>query len=276
MNKTFIICEAGINHNGSLDLAKKLIDLSVLGGAKYVKFQKRDIEECYTKEFLDSPRESQWGKTQRDQKNGLEFNLDQYKEIDQYCKEKNIEWFCSVWDCKSTEFIAKNFNHPFIKIPSALNTDMKLIDSIKETNIPVIISTGMTSKEELDKVINKLGKQIKHILSCVSLYPCPDNSINLNKILTLKNEYGKDFEIGYSNHSSGILYIIAAAVLGVSCVEYHLTLDRSMVGSDQSASIEKNGVIKIKEYLDSLESAWGNGEIKCIDSEIPIMKKLRR
>lgn len=276
MNNLFLISEVGINHNGSLEIAKKLIDLSISGGAKYVKFQKRCVEECYTKDFLDSLRESQWGKTQRDQKLGLEFTLEQYQEIDSYCKEKNIEWFCSVWDNTSTKFIVDNFKTPFIKIPSALNTDNKLIDCIKETQIPVIISTGMSTKKEIDNLINKLGNQIKYILSCVSCYPCPDELINLNKILTLKKEYGNDFEIGYSNHSSGILYIIAAAVLGVSCIEYHLTLDRSMAGSDQASSIEKNGVLKIKDYLNSLNVAWGDGNIECIKQEIPIMKKLRR
>ncbi len=275
MHKPIIVHELGINCNGSLEIAKKLIDNAIETGADFVKFQKRTIDLVYSKEELDKSRESPWGTTTRQQKEGLEFNKEQYQEIDNYCKSKGISWFASPWDTESLKFLV-DFDIPYIKIPSALNTNLNLLNSIKETKIPVIISTGMTSKEELDSVISILEDQIKFILSCTSTYPSKDEEMNLKRILTLKEIYGDRFRIGFSNHHPGITYIIASAALGAEMIEFHTTLDRSMYGSDQAASIEKTGCRAIQSHINSIVNGWGDGKIGCIDSEVPIMKKLRK
>lgn len=275
MVKPLITAEIGINANGSLDLAKQLIDQAVEAKCDYVKFQKREIDLVYSEKELNSYRESPWGTTFREQKQGLEFSKEQYQEIDRYCKERGIGWFASPWDVISLNFLA-DFNVPFIKIPSALNTNLNLIDAIKETKIPVIISTGMTSKEELDVVVDKLGDQLKFILSCTSTYPSKSEEMNLSRILTLKELYEDRYKIGFSNHHPGIAFIVAADVLGVEMIEYHCTLDRSMSGSDQASSIEPQGMKKINDYITALCNGWGDGKLGCIESEIPIMKKLRR
>lgn len=271
---TILIAEIGINANGDINLAKKMIDMAVEGGCQYVKFQKRTIDKVYTKEELDKPRESPWGKTNRDQKNGLEFGKEQYDIINSYCKEKGIQWFASPWDCDSVDFLMQ-YDIPFIKIASASLTDKELLQKIKETNKPVIISTGMSSNEEVEYAVNLFQDQLKYILSCTSTYPTKDEDMNMNRIKTLQKIY-PDYKIGFSNHSSGIAFIILAYALGCSMLEFHITLDRSMYGSDQSASIEKAGLMKIKDWIEAYEKSWGDGEIKCLDSEIPVKNKLRK
>ncbi len=273
--KTIIVSEIGINHNGNMDIVKKLIDLSVEGGCQYVKFQKRDINLVYTKEELDKPRESPWGTTNRQQKEGLEFSYEQYKEIDEYCKTKNIKWFASPWDVNSVKFL-EQFNVPFIKIASASITNKELLAEIKRTGIPVIISTGMSSLEEIESLVEYFGGQIKYILSCTSTYPTKPEDMNMSKIQTLQTLYGNDYKIGFSNHSSGLQFIFMAYCLGAEMIEYHITLDRTMYGSDQSASIESSGVLKIKNWLDDYEKSWGDGVIKCLPNEEPIKAKLRK
>lgn len=270
--KTILIAEAGINHNGDVELAKKMIDMAKAGECKYVKFQKRTIDDVYTADELASFRESPWGKTFREQKEGLELSLDEYKQIDDYCHESGLGWFISPWDLKSVDF-AMNFKMPFIKVASACLGNMPLLRRIKETNLPIIVSTGMCSKDELDAAMAALGDNVECALACVSTYPAKSENMNMKKIETLRKEY-PGCKIGFSNHSPSILFITMAAVMGVDMIEYHITLDRSMYGSDQASSIELPGVLKIKDYVTDIEKAWGTGEIACADCEAGVRKKL--
>lgn len=269
-----IVAEIGINANGDINIAKKLIDVASLFGCDYVKFQKRDIESCYTKEELDKYRESPWGTTNREQKYGLEFGASDYLEIDDYCKSKNIQWFASPWDVKSVRFLSF-FNIPFIKVPSALITNMELLEAVKETNIPVIIGTGMSTIEEINNCYDFFDGRVKYILACNSEYPTPTENVNLKKIKKLKDIY-KLPKIGFSNHHQGSFFCTAAAVMGAEMVEFHITLDRAMYGSDQPASIEPNGVRIICDHIKSLEQAMGNGKFEPTKGELEIMKKLRK
>ncbi len=275
---TLIVSEIGINAGGDINIAKRLIDICSGLGIPYVKFQKRDINSCYTKEFLDSPRESQWGTTQREQKEGLEFSLEQYKEIDDYCKQKgNIRWFLSPWDIKSIDFIVENFpDMPFFKIPSAKITDEVYLQKCKKTNMDLIVSTGMADLDMIHTVFNKLGDRIKYLLQCTSTYPTKDEEINLLQIKTLRYYFGNDnCKIGFSNHHPSILFAVESILFGAEMVEVHITLDRTMHGSDQASSIEPDGLRKLIKYIEGTEKAIGNPEKKILDSEIPIIKKLR-
>lgn len=269
---TILVAECGINHNGEVGNAKKMIDVAKAGGCKYVKFQKRTIDDVYTPEELASFRESPWGKTFREQKEGLELSLDEYKQIDDYCKEQEIGWFGSPWDVKSVDFLM-NFGCPYIKVASACLGNIPLLRRIKETNVPIIVSTGMCSKDELDKALDALAYNVKYLLACVSTYPAKPENMNMKKIETLRNEY-PGCNIGFSNHSPGILFVAMAAVMGASMIEFHVTLDRSMYGSDQASSIELPGVMKIKDYVSDIEKAWGSGKIECADCEAGVKKKL--
>ncbi|MHA1592732.1 MAG: N-acetylneuraminate synthase family protein [Candidatus Heimdallarchaeaceae archaeon] len=273
-SKCIIVAELGINHNGDMDIAKKLIDAAKLAGCDYVKFQKRTVDLVYTKDELDKYRESPWGTTNREQKYGLEFGKKEYDEIDAYCQMKNIQWFASPWDCKSVEFITQ-YDIPFIKIASACITNFKLLEYIKMTAIPVILSTGMSTREEVYEAVNYLGKQVKYILACTSTYPTADNEMNLNFIKTLRKEFLHYIDIGFSNHHPGIFYSCVAAALGAKMIEFHLTLDRAMYGSDQAASIEIPGVFKIVKYIKGLEKAKGDGKWVVYESEEKIKEKLR-
>ena len=273
--RTNLVAEIGINHNGDLSIAKKLIDAACLGGCKYVKFQKRDIDVVYTKEELDKFRESPWGTTNREQKNGLEFGESEYNAIDSYCKEKGIKWFASPWDINSVKFI-NQYDIPYIKVASASMLDFPLLEEIKATGKPIVVSVGMLSKEELDTSLVFLGGNVSHILSCTSTYPTKPSDMNMNKIKTLFSLYGEKYKIGFSNHHQGITFILMASTLGVDMIEYHITLDRALYGSDQSASIELPRVIRIKSTLEDMESSWGDGEIKCLPSEVPIREKLMK
>jgi len=273
--KTKLIAEIGINGNGNMDLTKKMIDVAVLGKCWAVKFQKRSIEKVYSKEELDKPRESPWGKTNRDQKRGLEYTLEQYKEIDAYCKQKNIKWYCSPWDVDSVDFLMQ-FDIPFIKIASASLTDIELLEKIKKTGKPVILATGMSNEQELDRALEIFGNQVEYILSCTSSYPTPSEEMNMSRILTLKRKYGDKYKIGFSNHSPGIIFIVTAFVLGCEMLEFHITMDRASYGSDQASSLEPQGVLKIKSYIEDIQKGWGDGEIKCLKSEESVKAKLRK
>jgi N-acetylneuraminate synthase len=272
---TILVADCGINHNGDLEIAKKLIDIAKDGGCQYVKFQKRTIDEVYTKEELDAPRESPWGKTFRAQKEGLEFSKEAYIEIDRYCKEKGIGWFASPWDEKSVDFLME-FDVPFIKVAAACVTHIALLKKIRATGKPVILSVGMCSFDELHAALDILGDNCEYLLSCTSTYPTKVEDMNMNKIVALKNMYEDQYRIGFSNHSAGILFITMAGVMGAEMIEYHITLDRSMYGSDQAASIESPGVMKIKDYIQDIERSRGDGLIKCLDAELPIRKKLTK
>ena len=271
----FIIAEIGINHNGNMKICKQLIDLASESGCDAVKFQKRDIESVYDKELLDSPRESPWGKTQREQKLGLEFDENQYQEIDKYCKEKNIEWFASAWDLKSQEFLRK-FNCKYNKIASAMLVNEKLLRMVSEEKKHTFISTGLSTMDDIEKAVkifrdNNCPFELMH---CVSTYPMKDADANLRTIQTLKEKF--NCNVGYSGHESGLTISYAAAALSISSLERHITLDRAMYGSDQAASLAPPGIRKIVPEIRKIEKALGDGIKRVIEDEVPIAKKLRQ
>ena len=269
-----LVSEIGINANGDLNLAKNLIRMSKVAGCDYVKFQKRTIEKVYTKEELDRPRESPWGTTNRQQKMGLEFSAADYLEIDTFCKDTQISWFASPWDIDSVDFLA-SMNVPYIKIASACLTDFRILEHIKVSEIPVILSTGMSTKKEVDNAVEYLDGQIEYILACCSTYPCKAEESKLNMIQILKEYYPK-YKIGYSNHSPGLTFSIAAAALGAEMIEFHVTLDRSMYGSDQAASIETPGVISLVKHVRDIEKANSVQGWNIFESELKIKNKLRK
>ncbi len=268
------IAEIGINHNGDLETAQKLIDAASFAGCDGVKFQKRTIDLVYSKEELDKKRESPWGNTNRQQKEGLEFGNAEYDIIDEYTKTKNLMWFGSPWDCKSVDFLAE-FNPPFIKIASALITNMELLEAIKSKNIPIIISTGMSTKKEVCTAVDYLGSSLVYILACTSTYPTKAEEINLGFITTLKKEFPKH-KIGFSNHSPGIIFAEAAVALDVEMIEFHITLDRTMYGSDQASSIEPFGMLRLVRNIKAIQQGMGSGEWTVFPSEELIKQKLRK
>ncbi len=270
-----VIAELGINHSGDLEIAKKLIDVSASAGLDYVKFQKRDIDLVYSQEELDKPRESPWGTTTREQKEGLEFSELGYLEIDEYCRTKRIKWFGSPWDVKSAAFLGA-FDIPFIKIPSALITNLELLDVCKQIGKPVIISTGMSTFEQIEDAIAMFGKSnIECIMHCTSTYPTDPLEINIKCISELKDRYPFT-KIGFSNHYPGLMAMTLAAAYGIEMLEFHITLDRAMYGTDQAASIEPSGTFELMQRLKLVRKMMGDGKKRIYDSEIPIMKKLRK
>ena len=270
----FIIAEIGINHNGDIKIAKDLIKTAKDTGCDAVKFQKRTIDLVYTQEFLDSSRESVWGNTQRAQKEGLEFTLDQYKEIDVYSKELGIEWFASAWDLESQKFL-RQFNLKFNKIASAMIVDESLLEEVAFEGKHTFISTGMSSIKEIDRAV-EIFRKYKcpfELMHCVSTYPMDDEDANLNRINTLRDRY--KCNVGYSGHESGLSVSYAAAAMGITSLERHITLDRAMYGSDQAASLEPNGLRLLIGGVRKIEKAMGDGVIKINEKELPIAKKLR-
>ena len=271
----FLIAEIGINHNGDMSICKKLIDVAVSSGANAVKFQKRNIDNVYTQDFLASPRESQWGSTQRDQKNGLEFNYDEYMEIDAYCKEKNIEWFASAWDLDSQKFLQK-CNCKYNKIASAMIVYKDLLEMVSKEGKHTFISTGMTTYDDIEQAVkifrkNKCSFELMHT---VSTYPMKDENANLNMIKTLREKFGCN--VGYSGHEVGLAVSYAASALGITSLERHITLNRSMYGSDQSASVEPSGFSNLVGAVRKIEVAMGDGIKKVIEAEGPIAANLRQ
>ena len=270
----FIIAEIGINHNGDISICKELIDVAKDSGFDAVKFQKRDIDLVYTKETLDSPRESPWGTTQREQKQGLEFGKEEYQEIDQYCKKVGIEWFASAWDLKSQEFL-RQFDCKFNKVASAMVVYQELLESIASEQKHTFISTGMATYDDIQKAVDifKTADCSFELMHTVSTYPMREEDANLNVIKTLKDKF--NCNVGYSGHEAGLAISYAAAALGISSLERHITLSRAMYGSDQSASIEPRGMRELIGAVRKIEKAMGNGQKRIIDAEIPIAKKLR-
>ena len=268
------IAEIGINHNGDLEMAQKLMDAASFAGCDGVKFQKRTIDSVYSQKELNKERKSPWGNTNRQQKEGLEFGSTEYQVIDKYAAIKNLIWFGSPWDYKSVDFLAK-FNPPFIKIASALITDMELLEAVKSKNIPIIISTGMSTKKEICTAVDYLGNSLIYILACTSTYPTKAEEINLSFITTLKKEFPK-YKIGFSNHSPGIVFIDAAVALGVEMIEFHITLDRTMYGSDQASSIEPFGILRLVRNIKAIQQGMGSGEWTVFPSEELIKQKLRK
>ncbi len=270
----YIIAEIGINHNGSLEIAKKLIDAAVVCGCDAVKFQKRTIEVVYTPEELEKPRESSFGLTNGDLKRGLEFGYEEYSEIDKYCKEKGIDWFASCWDEGSIDFM-EQFNPVCYKIASASLTDDKLLRYHRKYDRPIILSTGMSDINLIKHAVDILGKKDLVILHCTSTYPTDHTELNLSSINVLKDAF-PEIPIGYSGHEIGLSTTIAAANIGACVIERHITLDRAMCGSDHAASIEPQGFIRMIRDIRVIEKSMGDGVIKIYKSEEPIIKKLRR
>ena len=271
----FIIGEIGINHNGDIEIAKELIDVAANAGADAVKFQKRTIELVYTKEFLDSPRESPWGSTQREQKEGLEFGLEEYKEIDRYCKEKGIEWFASAWDLDSQDFLHQ-FNLKYNKIASAMIVYEDLFKAVASEGRHTFISTGMTTEEDITKAVEvfRSANCPFTLMHCISTYPMKDEDANLNSINTLRDKYNCD--VGYSGHEVGLAVSYGAAALGITALERHITLDRAMYGSDQSASVEPPGFATLVGAVRKIDEAMGDGKLGYIKKELSIAENLRQ
>jgi N-acetylneuraminate synthase len=270
----YIIAEIGINHNGSMKIAKELIDAAIECGCDSVKFQKRTVDVVYTSEELVKPRESVFGLTNGDLKRGLEFGYEQYAEINRYCKEKGIDWATSCWDEDSVDFIAQ-FNPPYFKIASACLTDDNLLIHHRKYGRPIILSTGMCDLNLIEHAVDILGNEDLIILHCTSTYPSKPEELNLRGILSLKEKF-PGIPIGYSGHEIGLSTTIAAATLGTCVIERHITLDRSMWGSDQAASIEPQGFKRMVRDIRVIERAMGDGEIRIYESEKNVMKKLRR
>ena len=269
----FIVAEIGINHNGDVDIAKKLIDIAVFSGCDAVKFQKRTVDIVYSAEELAKPRETPFGVTNGDLKYGLEFGRKEYKEIDKYCKAKKIMWFASCWDEASVDFIDQ-FNVPCYKIASASLTDDGLLRYTRAKGKPIILSCGMSTIEQLDHAIKVLGMKDLIILHTCSTYPSDYKELNLKTIISLKERY--KIPIGYSGHETGIPSSSAAVALGACVVERHITLERSMWGSDQAASLGPSGIIKLVRDIRLVELSLGDGVKQVYESEKPIMIKLRR
>ena len=270
----YIIAEIGINHNGDIELAKELINMAVECGCDAVKFQKRDIESVYSKEVLDSHRESPWGNTQRDQKQGLEFSIEEYKEIDNYCSKKGIDWFASSWDVKSQKLM-RQFNFKYNKVASAMATNIDFLEEVASEKRPTFLSTGMTDIESIDKAVKIFEKHNCEVMlfHTVSTYPAEEKDLNLKCINTLKERFS--LPIGYSGHESSVSPSIVAASLGAGVVERHITLDRAMYGSDQSASLEKRGLEEMTSILRKIPILLGSGEKVILEKENDVAKKLR-
>jgi len=269
----FIVAEIGINHNGDINIAKKLIDLAAFAGCDAVKFQKRTVDVIFSEEELAKPRESPFGTTNGDLRYGLEFGLKEYKEIDKYCRGKNIIWFASCWDEGSVDFI-NQFKIPCYKIASASLTDDELLKYTRKKGKPIILSVGMSTLAQVDHAIKVLGKKDLIILHTCSAYPSDYNDLNLKVIPTLRERY--NLPIGYSGHETGLPSSSAVVAMGACIVERHITLERSMWGSDQAASLGSSGVIRLVRDIRLVEMSLGDGVKRVIEKEIPIIRKLRR
>jgi N-acetylneuraminate synthase len=269
----YLVAEIGINHNGEMGLARMLVDVAAEAGWNAVKFQKRTIEVVYSREELDRPRESPFGLTNEDLKCGLEFSLEQYRQIDVHCRQKSIPWFASCWDEASVDFIDQ-FDVPCYKIAAASLTDDALLRHTRSKGKPIILSTGMSTMDQVDHAVEVLGSRDLILLQAVSTYPATYDELNLAAITTLRNRYG--VPVGYSGHETGIPTSIAAAALGACIVERHITLDRAMWGSDQAASLGPNGIRLLATDIRLVESAMGDGVKRVYDREVPNMLKLRR
>jgi N-acetylneuraminate synthase len=275
LKKIFIIGEIGINHNGDLKICEDLIVQAKKSGCDAVKFQKRNIEIVYTKEYLNSKRESPWGDTQRDQKQGLEFDFDGYTKINKICKNVGIEWFASAWDLDSQDFL-KNFETKYNKIASPMIIYKKLLKKVASEKKHTFISTGMCEMSDIEDAV-KIFREEKcpfELMHCVSTYPMKPEDANLKMINVLKDKF--ECDVGYSGHESGLAISVAAASLGISSLERHITLDRSMYGSDQSASVEPNGLKNLIDQIRKIEKAMGNGVKVFSDEEKLNAKKLRQ
>jgi N-acetylneuraminate synthase len=269
----YVIAEIGINHIGDMGIAKKLIDAAKEAGCDAVKFQKRTPRECVPLDMREKMRETPWGYiTYMEYRYKVEFGEEEYAEIDRYCKEVEIDWFVSCWDKSSVDFM-ENFSPLLYKIASAALTDKGLLERIRETGRPIILSTGMSSTEQIDAAIKVLGTDKLMLAHTTSTYPCALEELNLRAIGTMLAKY--DCPIGYSGHEVGLATTVAAVALGASFIERHITLDRSMWGSDQSASVEPGGLRRLVRDIRSVERAMGDGAKRVYDSEVEAGKRLR-
>ena len=275
VNMVFITAEIGINHNGSMESAKKLIDIALSAGCDAVKFQKRDVNKVYSKKVLDSPRDSPWGTTTREQKLGLEFSEKQYGEIDRYCKKKKISWYLSCWDIDS-QIQMRKFKTKYNKVASAMLLHTKLLKTIAEERKHTFISTGMSTLKDITKAV-KIFKDYEcpfELMHSHSAYPMLTHEANLKVIQTLQKKY--KCNVGYSGHEVGSYLVCTAAVmLGATSIERHITLDRSLYGSDQAASLEPEGLFRLVRNISDLDRILGDGKKRIWDSELPAQKKLR-
>jgi N-acetylneuraminate synthase len=269
----YIVGEIGINHNGDLGLARRLIDVASVAEADAIKFQKRTVEVVYTADELAKARENPFGPTNGHLKRGLEFGLDAYQNIDRYCREKKVAWFASCWDEASVDFM-EQFNPPAYKIASASLTDDNLLKHHRATKRPMIVSVGMSTMAQVDHAVEVLGTKDLIILHTTSAYPAKIADLNLKMIPVLRERYG--VPVGYSGHEVGLATSYAAVALGAAMIERHITLDRAMWGSDQAASVEPQGFMKLVRDTRTIEAGLGDGVKKVSDDEVPIMKKLRR
>jgi N-acetylneuraminate synthase len=272
--RVFVIGEVGINHNGSLDVAKKLIDMAKGAGCDAVKFQKRTIEVVYPKETLDQPRESPWGTTQRAQKEGLEFSATQYDEIDAYCRALGIDWFASAWDIPSQHFLRK-YDHKYNKIASAMATHLDFLDVVAEEGKVTFMSTGMCTHQDISAAVGVFKRHRCQVvlMHTVSTYPAPESDLNLLCIHDLRNRYG--LPVGYSGHEPSVSPSVMACMLGAVAVERHITLDRAMYGSDQAASLERPGLETMIGQIRKIPTMLGDGVKRITDGEHAVAKKLR-
>lgn len=271
--RCYIVAEIGINHNGDIDLAKRLISVAVAAGCDAVKFQKRTVEVVYSPEELAKPRENPFGPTNGDLKHGLEFDLEDYEEIDAFCKSVKMTWFASPWDENSVDFLER-FSIPVYKIASASLTDDHLLRHIRKTGKPIIASTGMSTYDEIDHAVEVLGKESLILMHTTSTYPANYDELNLRAIPTMAERY--HVPVGYSGHETGIPTSVCATALGACAVERHVTMDRAMWGSDQAASLEPNGITRLVRDIRLWEQSKGDGIKRVYEREIPIIKKLRR
>ena len=271
----FIIAEIGINHNGDMSICKKLIDAAVESGCNAVKFQKRDLESVYNQDFLNSPRTSPWGETQRDQKEGIGFGVAEYREIDKYCREKGIEWFASAWDLKSQIFL-QQFDCKYNKVASAMIVYEDLLKMIAKERKHTFISTGMSTHDDIQRAVDIFRNEgcSFELMHTVSTYPMEVKHANLNVINSLRSKYQCD--VGYSGHEVGLALSYAAAALNITSLERHITLDRSMYGSDQSASVEPKGFKQLVDSVRAIEKAMGDGVKRFIEEEKPVAENLRQ
>jgi len=269
----YVVAEIGINHNGDLDLAKRLISVAHVAGCDAVKFQKRTVDVVYSPEELARPRESPFGTTNGDLKRGLEFGVDEYREIDRYCREMKMLWFASCWDEQSVDLIDQ-FNPPCYKIASACLTDDNLLRHTRSKGKPIILSTGMSTVEQIDHALEVLGTKDLVLLHACSTYPAYYEELNLRAIMTLRERYG--LPVGYSGHETGLPSSVAAVALGACVLERHITLDRAMWGTDHAASLEPNGITRLVSYFRLVEKSMGDGVKRVLEREQPVIKKLRR
>lgn len=270
---TYIVAEIGINHNGSVDLATKLIDVAKACGCDAVKFQKRTPEKCVPPEMREKMRETPWGYiSYLEYRHKVEFGIEEFTRIDNYCRAQKIDWFVSCWDPDSVAFI-QQFQTPCIKIPSASLTDRELLEAARGTGEPIMLSTGMSNMDQIRAAVDLLGTENLLLAHATSTYPCPKDELNLRMITTLRELF--DCPIGYSGHEVGLATTLAAVALGASFIERHVTLDRAMWGSDQAASIEPGGLKRLVKDVRNIETALGDGKKRVYDSEIVAASRLR-